>query len=69
MFFLGVATFPVYRKEDDNNLFLAHPSNFTGTAYISWGGPHLGPGTSVGGIQLGHGLSACPEEAGPKVTI
>ncbi len=65
---LGVMTFPVYRKEDDNNLFLAHQHNLTGTAFIFWGGPHLGPGTPVGNIKLGHSLDSCPEGADPMVT-
>ncbi len=63
----GIMTFPVYRKEDNNNLFLAHPHNITGTAFIFWGGPHFGPGTHIGNIQLGHIFTSCPENASPHV--
>ena len=60
----GIGTFPVYRKEDDANLFLAHTDiRLYGAPYVFWGGPFFHPGTHMGNIKLGYDLIVCPEEA------
>lgn len=59
----GDAKFPVYRKEDDANLFLAHTDVKYAAPYVFWGGPHFGPGTQMGNIKLGSPFIKCPEEA------
>ncbi len=59
----GIVSFPVYRKEDDNNLYLARAEDGGyDWPYIFWGGPYFGPGSVIGNIKLGPPLTFCPEE-------
>ncbi len=75
----GIVSFPVYRKEDDNNLYLARTEvrNYL-LPYIFWGGPYFGPGSVIGNIKLGDPIIICPEEGvvitqsfahGEKITL
>ena len=59
----GIVSFPVYRKEDDNNLYLARTEvpNYL-LPYIFWGGPYFGPGSVIGNIKLGNPMIICPEK-------
>ncbi len=59
----GIVSFPVYRKEDDDNLYLAHTHEFDyDLPYIFWGGPYFVPGSVIGNIKLGDPLVICPEQ-------
>ncbi len=50
--------YPVYRKEDDANLFLAHADVPYDADWIFWGGPFFGPGTQIGDMKFFSGR--CP---------
>ncbi len=59
----GIVSFPVYRKEDDNNLYLARTEDGDySLPYIFWGGPYFGPGSVIGNIKLGNPMIICPEK-------